>query len=122
MLAARFLSSLDGIIMAEGLVEFEVEVLALDHMKSRVVWPESSSPWIEGGLEDLVVHFTYASWTAYELECSMTLILTSKEERLGQAVANMMTKMIESMGAVQMAEIRLTRDALDELKRDRIGP
>jgi len=108
--------------MAEGLVQFEVEVLALDNMKSRVVWPESSGPWIEGGLEDLVVHFTYASWTAYELGCSMTLILTSKEERFGQAVADMMTKMIESMGAVQMAEIRLTRDALDELKRDRLGP
>ncbi|HSD58404.1 MAG TPA: hypothetical protein VLB04_09500, partial [Methanotrichaceae archaeon] len=102
--------------------QFEVEVLALDNMKSRVVWPESSGPWIEGGLEDLVVHFTYASWTAYELGCSMTLILTSKEERFGQAVADMMTKMIESMGAVQMAEIRLTRDALDELKRDRLGP
>jgi hypothetical protein len=122
LLAARFLSSLDGIIMAEGLVQFEVEVLALDNMKSRVVWPESSGPWIEGGLEDLVVHFTYASWTAYELGCSMTLVLTSKEERFGQAVADMMTKMIESMGAVQMAEIRLTRDALDELKRDRLGP
>src|SRR5512147_2390122 len=108
--------------MAEGLVQFEVEVLALDDMKSRVVWPESSSPWIEGGLEDLMVHFTYASWTAYELGYPMTLILTSKEERLGQAVADMMTKMVESMGAVQMAEIRLTRDALDELKRDRLGP
>ncbi len=104
------------------MVQFEVEVLALDNMRSRVVWPESSGPWIEGGLEDLVVHFTYASWTAYELGCSMTLILTSKEERFGQAVADMMTKMIESMGAVQMAEIRLTRDALDELKRDRLGP
>jgi hypothetical protein len=49
-------------------------------------------------------------------------LLTSKEERLGQAVADMITKMVESMGAVQMAEIRLTRDALDELKRDRLGP
>jgi hypothetical protein len=122
LLAVPFLSSLDGVIMSEGLVQFEVEVLALDDMKSRVVWPESSSPWIEGGLEDLMVHFTYASWTAYELGCPMTLILTSKEERLGQAVADMMTKMVESMGAVQMAEIRLTRDALDELKRDRLGP
>ncbi len=116
------MSCLDGVIVTEGLVQFEVEVLALDNTKSRVVWPESSGPWIEGGLEDLMVHFTYASWTAYELGCSMTLILTSKEERLGQAMADMMTKMIESMGAVQMAEIRLTRDALDELKRDRLGP
>jgi hypothetical protein len=108
--------------MAEGLVQFEVEIQALDNMRSRVVWSESTSPWIEGALEDLVVHFTYASWTAYELECPMTLLLTSKDENLGQAVADMMTKMIETMGAIQMAEIRLTRDALDELKRDRIGP
>lgn len=108
--------------MTEGSVEFEVEVLALDHMRSRVVWPDSTSPWIEGGLEDLVVHFTYASWTAYELGYPMALILTSREERLGQAVADTMTKMIETMGAVQIAEIRLTRDALDELKKDRLGP
>lgn len=108
--------------MTEGSVEFEVEVLTLDHMRSRVVWPESASPWIEGGLEDLVVHFTYASWTAYELGYPMALILTSREERLGQAVADTMTKMIETMGAVQIAEIRLTRDALDELKKDRLGP
>ncbi len=108
--------------MVEGLVQFEVEIAAMDRMRSRVVWSQSASPWIEGGLEDLIVHFTYASWTAYELECPMTLLLTSKEESFGQAVADIMTRMIESMGAVQMAEIRLTRDALDELKRDRIGP
>jgi hypothetical protein len=52
----------------------------------------------------------------------MTMILTSKDEKMGQAMADMLTKMIETMGAVQMAEIRLTRSALDELKRDRIGP
>ncbi len=108
--------------MAEGMVQFEVEVLSLDRMKSRVIWPESAGPWIEGGLEDLVVHFTYASWTAYELECAMTLLLTSSEENLGKAVAEMMSRMVEAMGAVEMAEIRLTRDALDELKRDRIEP
>lgn len=108
--------------MTKGSVEFEVEVLALDHMRSRVVWPESVSPWIEGGLEDLIVHFTYASWTAYELGYPMALILTSREERLGQAVADTMTKMIETMGAVQIAEVRLTREALDKLKKDRLGP
>jgi hypothetical protein len=116
------LTSLDGDTTTAEMVQFEVEILALNRMRSRVVWSESTSPWIEGGLEDLVVHFTYASWTAYELEFPITMLLTSKEENLGQAVADMMTKMIESMGAVQMAEIRLTREALDEMKRDRIGP
>ena len=119
---SRVSKNLDGDTITAGMVQFEVEILALNRMKSRVVWSESTSPWIEGGLEDLIVHFTYASWTAYELECPITMLLTSKEENLGQAVADMMTKMIESMGAVQMAEIRLTREALDELKRDRLGP
>ncbi len=108
--------------MTERMVQFEVEILGLDRMRSRVVWSESTSPWIEGALEDLVVHFAYASWTAYELECPMTLLLTSQDENMGQAIADMLTKMIESMGAVQMAEIRLTRAALDEMKRDRTGP
>ena len=34
----------------------------------------------------------------------------------------MMTRMISAMGAVQVAEIRLTREALDEIRRDRIEP
>ena len=34
----------------------------------------------------------------------------------------MMTRMISSMGAIQLAEIRLTPEAMDELKRGRIDP
>jgi hypothetical protein len=34
----------------------------------------------------------------------------------------MMTRMIASFGAVQMAEIRLNREAIDELRKDRIDP
>ena len=116
------MGSLDGVIMAEGLVQFEVEVLALDNMKSRVVWPESSSPWIEGGLEDLMVHFTYASWTAYNMSCALSMVLSSRDEALGKSFSDMMTRMISSMGAIQLAEVRLTPDALDELRRSRLEP
>lgn len=108
--------------MPEGIVQFEVEIQSLTKMRSRVTWPESTGPWIEGGLEDLMVHFMYAGWTAYNKDCAMSMLLTSSEESLGQAVVDMMTKMIEAMGAVQMVEMRLTRAALDELRRDRIEP
>jgi hypothetical protein len=108
--------------MAEGVVQFEVEVQSMNEMRSRVIWPGSEGPWIEGGLEDLMVHFTYAAWTAYNMKCAMSLALTSKDENLGKAVSEMMTKMITAFGGVQMAEIRLTREALDALRRDRLEP
>jgi hypothetical protein len=69
-----------------------------------------------------MVHFAYASWTAYNLGCALSLTLSSKEESLGQAISDMMTKAVASFGAIQVADIRLTREALDELKRDRIEP
>jgi len=50
------------------------------------------------------------------------MALASKEEDLGRAISDMMTRMISSMGAIQLAEIRLSRDAMDEMKRDRIEP
>jgi len=108
--------------MAEGVVHFEAEIKGLDQIRSRIVWPDSAGPWIEGGLEDLMVHFTYAGWTAYRLGLSVSLLLASPEEQMGQAISEMMTKLIQALGAVEMAEIRLTRDALEELKRDRIEP
>ena len=103
--------------MTEGLVQFEVEIQSLTEIRSRVIWPDSEGPWIEGGMEDLMVHFTYASWTAYNLGCAMSMALASKDENLGQAISDMMTKMISSLGAIQIAEIRLTREALDELQK-----
>jgi len=108
--------------MEEGIVQFEAEIQSLKDIRSRVIWPDSEGPWIEGGLEDLMVHFTYASWTAYNLGCAMSLVLSSREESLGQAVSDMMTKLISTMGAIQLAEIRLNRQALDQLRRDRIEP
>ncbi|VVB72812.1 Uncharacterised protein [uncultured archaeon] len=108
--------------MEEGIVQFEVEIRSLNEMRSRVIWPDSDGPWIEGGLEDLMVHFAYASWTAYNLKCALSLTLSSKEESLGQAISDMMTKAVTAFGAIQVAEIRLTREALDEMKRNRIKP
>jgi hypothetical protein len=108
--------------MADLLVQFEADIQSMTEIRSRIIWPDSESPWIEGGLEDLMVHFTYASWTAYNMSCALSLVMTSREEALGQSVSDMMTGMISHMGAVQMADIRLTRDALDELRRSRIEP
>jgi|SRR4030042_6195891 hypothetical protein len=108
--------------MAEGLVQFEVEIKSLTDIRTRVIWPDSKGPWIEGGMEDLMVHFTYAGWTAYNLGCPMSMALASKDENIGQAISDMMTKIISTFGAIQIAEIRLTREALDELRRDRIEP
>ena len=108
--------------MPDDIVYFEVEIVDLKNVRSRTVWPENSGPWIDGGLEDLMVHFTYAVWTAYNKGCAISLILTSHEENLGKALSEMMTKMIEAMGAISLAEIRLTREALEELKRDRLEP
>lgn len=111
-----------GELMSEGIVQFEAEIQSLKDIRSRVIWPDSEGPWIQGGLEDLMVHFTYAGWTAYNLGCAMSLVLSSQEESLGQAVSDMMTKVISTMGAIQLAEIRLNREALDQLRRDRIEP
>ncbi|MFB3766175.1 MAG: hypothetical protein ACE14P_13145 [Methanotrichaceae archaeon] len=108
--------------MSEGIIQFTVEIKSLTEIRSRVTWPELTGPWIEGGLEDLMVHFMYAGLNACNMECAMSLLLTSREERLGQIVVDMISKMVETMGAVQVAEIRLTRAALDQLKRDRIEP
>jgi len=108
--------------MQEGLVQFEAEIQSLKEIRSRVIWPDSEGPWIEGGLEDLMVHFTYASWTAYTLGCAMSLVLSGRDESLGQTISDMMTRMISAFGAIQLAEIKLNRQALDELRRDRIEP
>ncbi|MDD1742837.1 MAG: hypothetical protein LUQ47_05835 [Methanotrichaceae archaeon] len=108
--------------MPNDIVQFEVEILSFTSIRSRTVWPESAGPWIEGGLEDLMVHFTYASWTAHNQGHAISLIITSSEENLGKALSAMMTNMMEYMGAITLVEIRLTREALDELKRDRLEP
>jgi hypothetical protein len=108
--------------MIEGLVQFEAQILSPKNIRSRVIWPDSEGPWIEGGMEDLMVHFTYANWTAYNLGCALSMALSGKDEDLGRHISDLMTRMISSMGAIQMAEIRLTPEAMDELKRDRIEP
>jgi len=108
--------------MRYGLVQFEAEIQSLNHIRSRMICAESNGPWIEGRLEDLMVHFTYASWTAYNLGYALSMVLSSKEEDLGRRISEMMTRMISSMGAIQLAEIRLTPEAMDELNRDRIEP
>ena len=108
--------------MIDGLVQFEAKIHSFNSIRSRVIWPDSESPWIEGGMEDLMVHFTYASWTAYNLGCALSIALSSKDEDIGRSISDMMTRMISSMGAIQLAEIRLTPDAIDELKRDHLEP
>jgi len=108
--------------MRSGLVQFEAKIHSPTSIRSRVIRPDSEGPWIEGGMEDLMVHFTYASWTAYNLGCALSMALSSKEEDIGRTISEMMTRMISSMGAIQLAEIRLTPDAIDELKRDRVEP
>ena len=108
--------------MRDGLVQFEAEIQSFKNIRSRVIWPDSEGPWMEGAVEDLMVHFTYASWTAYNLGCSLSIALSSKDEDLGRSISEMMTRMISSMGAIQLAEIRLSPDAIDELKRDHLEP
>ena len=103
--------------MPEGIVQFEVEVTSMARIRSRVAWPKSSGPWIEGGLEDLMVHFTYACWNAYMLGFAISMALASGDEQVGQIVSNMLSKIIESMGAIQMAEIRMDRQAMDDLRK-----
>jgi len=108
--------------MRSGLVQFEAKIHSPMSIRSRVIRPDSEGPWIEGGMEDLMVHFTYASWTAYNLGCALSMALSSKDEDLGRTISDLMTRMISSMGAIRLAEIRLTPDAMEELKRDRLEP
>ena len=109
-------------LMIDGLVQFEAEIHSFRNIRSKVIWPDSEGPWIEGGMDDLMVHFTYAGWTAYNLGCALSMALSSKDEFLGRSISDMLTRMISSMGAIQLAEIRLTPGAMDELKRDRLEP
>jgi hypothetical protein len=109
-------------LMAEGIIQFEVEITDMARIRSRVSWPDSSGPWIEGGLEDLMVHFAYACWIAYRLGHAVSLALASGDDQLGQAVSSMLSKTIEAMGAVQMAEIRMNRQAMDDLRKGGTTP
>ncbi len=108
--------------MIDGLVQFEAKIQSFKSIRSRVIGPDSEGPWIEGGMEDLMVHFTYASWTAYNLGCALSMALSCKDEDLGRTISDLMIRMISSMGAIQLAEIRLTPEAIDELKRDHLEP
>jgi hypothetical protein len=108
--------------MAEKIVQFEVEITNMALIRSRVSWPDSSGPWIEGGLEDLMVHFTYACWNAYMLGYAVSIALASGNDQFGQVVSNMLSKTIEAMGAIQMAEIRMNRQAMDDLKKGGTTP
>ncbi len=106
----------------DGLVQFEAEIKGPNNIRSRVIWPDSEGPWIDGGLEDLMVHFTYASWTAYNLGCALSMAISSKDESLGRSISDMMTRMLSSMGAIQLAEIHLTPEAAEELRKSRLEP
>jgi len=53
--------------MTDNLVRFEAEITSLADIRSRVIWPEAEGPWIKGTMEDLIIHFTYATWMAYNL-------------------------------------------------------
>jgi hypothetical protein len=108
--------------MPEGIVQFEVELTSFSSMRSRIVWPDATGPWIEGGLEELMVHFTYASWSSYVMGYAISLALASQDETLGQTVSDILTHTVEAMGAVQLGEIRMNRDALDELRDGRTEP
>ena len=114
--------SMEGALMEEGVVQFEAEIRSLKEIRSRVIWPDSEGPWIEGGLDDMTVHFAYACWTAYNMRCMMSLSLASQDRDLGQAISNLMTRMVSTLGAIQMAEIHLTPDALNEIRRNRVQP
>ena len=32
--------------MSEGMVQFEVEILSYSRIRSRILWPDSHSPWM----------------------------------------------------------------------------
>lgn len=66
--------------MVYGLVQFEAEIQSLNQIRSRVICAESDGPWIDGRVEDLMVHFTYASWTAYSLGYALSMLLSSKKK------------------------------------------
>ena len=108
--------------MAEGTIQFEVEITDMARIRSRLSWPDSSGPWIEGGLEDLMVHFAYACWNAYRLGYAVSLALASDDDQLGQAISSMLSQTIEAMGAIQMAEIRMNRQAMDDLRKGGTTP
>ena len=76
-------------LMAEGIIQFEVEITDMARIRSRVSWPDSSGPWIEGGLEDLMVHFAYACWSAYRLGHAVSLALAKTGKRIAARMAMM---------------------------------
>jgi len=108
--------------MTENLVQFEAEIVSLTEIRFRVIWPQSEGPWVEGAMEDLIVHFTHAGWTAFNMRCALSIALHSKDESLGRSISDLLNRIISSMGAAQMADIRLSAGAMAELKRDHIDP
>lgn len=106
----------------EGMINFEAEIKDYSRVRSRIVWTESSSPWIEGGLEDLMVHFAYAGWTAYQTGSALSLHLTSHDEDLGATISRMLSRTMEAMGGVEMGEIRMNQEAMESIRRDHIDP
>lgn len=104
------------------MVQLEVEICDPSRIRSRISWPESRGPWIEGEIEELIVHFAYAGWTAYKTGCAVSLMLSSCDEDLGLSISEMLSKTIKAMGAVEVSEIRMNRDALEAVRKDRIEP
>ncbi|MBN1323949.1 MAG: hypothetical protein JW986_08155 [Methanotrichaceae archaeon] len=108
--------------MSEGMVQFEVEILSYSRIRSRILWPDSHSPWMEGCLEELVVHCTYAAWTAYLQGMPLVQLLKSPDDSVGHAISDILTRTMESMGAALIGEIRMNGEAFDELRRSHIEP
>lgn len=111
-----------GVVQLQSMVQLEVEITEPSRIRSRINWPQSRGPWIEGEIEELIVHFAYAGWTAYKTGCAVSLLLTSCDEKLGLAVSEMLSKTIRAMGAVEVSEIRMNRDAMEAVRKDRIEP
>ncbi len=103
-------------------MRFEVEIDDPTVMRSRIVWPNAEGPWIEGGVDELMVHFAYAIWSAYNTAWAFSLVISSRYAELGIEISKYLSKLICSMGAVEISEIRMDENALKELKNSRIEP
>lgn len=106
----------------DGLIIFEVEIEEPTVIRSRIIWPNAEGPWIEGGVDELVVHLIYAIWSAYNTAWALSLVISSRYADLSISISESLSKLICSLGAVEISEIRMDRNALEELRKDRIEP
>ncbi|WP_348531357.1 hypothetical protein [Methanothrix sp.] len=106
----------------DGMIVFEVEIEDPTVMRSRIIWPTAEGPWIEGGVDELVVHLIYAMWSAYNTAWALSLVISSRYADLGISVSESLSKLICTLGAVEISEIRMDKNALEELRNSRIEP